>query len=105
MGRACRACKHSLEGKLHEQFLAGVSFRYLALAFGLSQSAIFRHEKNHHFEKKRGIPVIHVAPKPYPVFPAPRRGPSPPATTPPEGGVVGRWQREFMAKLLRAHRR
>lgn len=106
MPRPCSVCNSPFEAALHEAFQDGVSYRNLAAHFRLSHAAVHRHEKSHHYEKRRGLPVVHAAPKPYPQLPAPRNEPvSPPSNSPSEGGVAGAYQRNFIQGLLRAYRR
>ena len=100
MGRPCLTCKHSLEEEIHDRFLAGVSFRKIGRAYGLSHSSAFRHLKNRHFERRRGLPVIY-APRPF--MPTARREATPPlgAAVTPSGGVVGAFQRALLRGLMR----
>ena len=106
MPRPCSVCNSPLEQVLHETFLAGVSYRNLAARFGVSHAAVHRHEKAHHYEKRRGLPVIHLSPEPYPRFPPPRNATaSPSPISSGEGGVAGAYQRNLIESVLWAYRR
>lgn len=105
MPRPCSVCNSPSEEVLHKAFLTGVSLRNLGARFGVSHAAVHRHERSHHYEKRRGVPVIHVSPKPYPRLPIARNTQVPPVTSPHEGGVAGAYQRSLIESLLRAYRR
>jgi hypothetical protein len=50
MPRRCTICSHTLLGAIHRELRPGIPLREVALTFGLSPSALYRHVRGKHPE-------------------------------------------------------